>query len=164
MGKLTDLLMDRGMIREEGEPPRPPKPKRSPENMIRLTDKFPEENLSEEVKATYKSQTTKRLGAKRIFANLPNIGEFYIPSEMNGRVIECSEDSFQSHGDQRVVAAKAYAFDGYELRYFFFDPTDNSLQSGVFTEFPRDGYGNKMGRLGLHEDVLCWISKTSERV
>ena len=160
MGRLTDLLSQKGLIDEAPSPQSPKKPA-TPRP---LSEKFRKDNLIDEIKETLKECAALRLGQKSVFEKLPSLGEFYIPSTMNGRVLECSEASFQPHHGQSVVRAKAYRFDGYEVRFLFYDPADSTLQKGKFDEFPRDSFGQTMGHVGLLNDTLCWIKKNFKDV
>ncbi len=132
--------------------------------VIPLEEKFIKENMIDEIKEFLQTSSAAYPSKKRLFNKLPSIGGFYIPSVMNGRIIECSDASFQRKGEGLAVYAKAYAFDGYEVKYLFFDAADNTIQKGKFDEFPRDGFGRSMGQLGFQEDVLCWVKKNFAEV
>ncbi len=163
MGRLTDLLNKRGLVDVEMEET-PQQQDFSKIPIISLEKKFIKENLIDEIKEFLQTSSAAYPSKKRLFDKLPSIGDFYIPAMMNGRVIECSDASFQKRGDHLVIRAKAYAFDGYEVKYLFFDKADNTIQKGKFDEFPRDGFGRSMGQLGFQEDILCWVKKNFAEV
>lgn len=163
MGRLTDLLNQRGLINTPNhEKSQEPSPSQIPS--VPLSHKIPEEDLTDELKIALKDLSAKYLNKKKVFQGLPSIAEFYIPASMNGRVIQCSENSFLPKNEERVLLAKAYRFDGYEVRFLYYDIADKSLQKGTFEEFPRDGFGKTMGKLGFQENILCWISKKSRKI
>ncbi len=163
MGRLSDILYQKGMLDDvkglDSENQESSKP--SP---LHLSSKFRKENLIDEIKEALAEFSSKGMSKKQVFQKLPTLGEFYIPASMNGRVIECSDASFQKMNEERLVWAKAYSFDGHEVKYLFYDPADGTLQKGKFEEFPRDGYGKTMGHVGLKRDTLCWIKKNFKHV
>ena len=161
MGRLTDLLAKKGMI-EGVEPADESEGKK--EGVQLITERFRIQDISKTLQKSLQdlSQQYQSLGKKIVFSQLSSINEFYIPSMMNGRVIECSEETFQEEiNGKNVVLAKAYSFDGRQVKYLFYDCTDGTIQQGAFTEFPRDALGNKMGRLGFEKNLLCWKTKSS---
>lgn len=162
MGRLTDLLSQKGLLDEP--PSADASSQKKQATPLTLSETFRKDNLMDEIKEKLKECAELRMGQKRVFEKLPSLGEFYIPATMNGRVLECSEASFQPFHQQPVVRAKAYSFDGYELRFLFYDPADSSLQKGKFDEFPRDSFGKTMGHVGLLNDTLCWIKKNFKDV
>ena len=133
-------------------------------SFIHLADKFRKENLIDEIKDALQEFASQGMSQRQVFEKLPTLGEFYIPASMNGRVIECSEASFRKRNQTLVVWAKAYSFDGHEIKYLFFDSADSTLQKGKFEEFPRDSFGRTMGHVGLQQDTLYWIKKNFEHV
>ena len=112
MGKLTDLLSQRGMI-QDAELDK----KREEENQKKVrifSDVFEVDDLSDKLKIALKAnQPAQGFGRRNFFKELPSIGDFFIPASMNGRVLECAEDGFQIQVDETeesVVLAKAYSF------------------------------------------------------
>ena len=84
---------------------------------------------------------------------------------MNGRLLDCSDTLFtEMQNAMPTLKVKAYAFDGNELSFIYYDFSSKSLQTGAFTEYPIDAYGAKMGRIGIYNDTLIWISKVSDLI
>ena len=162
MGKLTDLLIERGVIQEIESHETP---QILAEEIFRLCDVFEEKNISQQIKDIFQEQQQTPLGRNKrlLFGKLPSIGEFFIPKSMNGRVLDCSEALFvEMQNAMPTLKAKAYAFDGHELSFIYYDSMSKSLQTGTFTEYPTDAYGVKMGRIGIYHNILFWISKVSD--
>lgn len=162
MGRLTDLLNQKGML--AGDATLNPQNHQKEATPLSLSETFRKENLIDEIKEKFKECSKMHMSEKQVFEQIPHLGEFYIPATMNGRVLECSDASFQVINNQAVVCAKAYSFDGYEVRFLFYDPADNTLQKGKFDEFPRDSFGQTMGHVGLQNNTLCWIKKNFKDV
>ncbi|MBF0278693.1 MAG: hypothetical protein HQM13_12915 [SAR324 cluster bacterium] len=163
MGRLTDLLNQKGML-DEVKGLNPENQASADSQILHLSEKFRKENLIDEIKEALAEYSSKGMNKKQVFQKLPTLGEFYIPASMNGRVIECSDASFQRINQENVVSAKAFSFNGHEIKYIFYDPVDATLQKGKFEEFPRDSYGKSMGQVGLKKNILCWIKKNFKHV
>ncbi|MGK5092383.1 hypothetical protein WDW89_10285 [Deltaproteobacteria bacterium TL4] len=169
MGRLSDLLGQKGLL--DGDFSERPGQKKNTdlwENQDEkapvqaLSDAFSKSDITLKVRAALKEASKHPLGKKYIFKSLPSLGEFYIPSSMNGRVIQCSESTFtEAKGNALVVLAKVYAFNGHQVQYLYYDSADGTIQRGQFNEFPCDALGHKMGRVGLINGVLCWKSQFS---
>lgn len=157
MGRLTDLLSQKGMLGDPAEQENTQEEKSK--NYQKLHDRYEEADLKNEVQEALKNLSQRHVNKKSVFQNLPHLDEFCIPKSMNGRIIDCNEAAFRPFGDQQVVFARAYSFDGRHLKFIYHDPSDGTLQTGRLEEFPRDGYGARMGRLGFDGNLLVWISK-----
>lgn len=157
MGRLTDLLNQR-MAEKNAE-------ESALANADDLSARLPQKDVSDQAGKVLKDLSNQGKRQKDIFDQLPTIGEFFIPYTMNGRVIECADESFkETNQGKQVVAAKAYSFDGFLVKYLFFDPTDQTIQKGSFLEFPKDGLGNIMGQIGLKDQILVWKKKARANV
>ncbi len=164
MGRLTDLLVARGIIKDAESDQTPAI---AEEDILRLTDVFEEENISQQIKETFQEQQQTPLGRNKrlLFGKLPSIGEFFIPKSMNGRLLDCPDVLFvEMQNATPTLKAKAYAFDGDELSFIYYDSQSKMLQTGTFTEYPTDAYGAKMGRIGVYHKTLIWISKVSDLI
>ena len=160
MGRLTDLLTQKGLITDSDTPSASPTKK-----LNNLGEIWAEKDMTNQLKSVYQEKKKTAFNLHQVFNALPSLGEFYIPIEMNGRIVECSENAFQEKNEKRVIQAKVYLFDGYEVLFVYYDPSDQTIQKGRFTEFPRNAVGNKMGHIGMDQNhTLGWISKAMKGV